>query len=152
MLGMKSRMSIYKKMLLNGSKLIQRSVIYFLITSTCFLFIPIDMIPEINERLQMIIFVLLCYFTFYYSISNISYKGIITIRIKKAINLQLHLLLSLSTICLFVNIIIALFNNKNLTIYLLLSNIPLGIINGALKNKRMLIYKINKTSKQKNSH
>lgn len=145
-------MSIYKKMLVNGSKLIRHSVIYFLIASSFFLFIPIVMMPKISERLQMIIFALLCYFAFYYAISNISYKGIITVKIKKVINLQLDLLLALSAVCLFVNIIIALFNNKNLTIYLLLSNIPLGIINGALKNKRMLIYKINKVPRQKNSH
>jgi len=128
------------KIVINTSKIIKYSKIYFFVTSVVFLIIPIDMMPQITERFQMLIFVLICYYTFYYIlwinlVKNISSKKYTFNNVKKIEGLKLSLFTYLGIAGLIVNILLALSNSKNITLHLLLANISLALINGALKNK-----------------
>lgn len=125
---------------INSTKIIKYSKLYFFITSILFLSIPIDIMPQISERFQMLIIVLLCYCTFYHIIGislvkNISYNKHNLNSLKKMANLQLNLFLFLGTTGLGINLLLVLSNTKNITLHLLLTNISLAMINGAFRKK-----------------
>lgn len=132
-----------RKIMANSSKIRNYTNIYFIITGLLFLIIPIEMMPEITERFQMLAIVFLCYLMFYYLIgirliNSNSYNNYRLNNTKRMVDFQLNLFLFLGIIGLLLNLIAALSNHENITVYLLLTNILFGLINGVLKNKKYM--------------
>lgn len=130
-----------EKFTLDYTKLKKYSKIYLLITSTLFLIIPIKILPKAVNRFEMLIVVFLCYVVLYffvemYLLNHKSSNKCYLTNSKNLIRFQLNLFLFFLLAGFIINLILALSNSTNITLYLLFTNIILGLLICILKNKR----------------
>lgn len=130
-----------EKFTMDYTKLKKYSKIYLLITSTLFLIVPIKILPKALTRFEMLIVVLLCYIVLYFFVEMnlINHQASNKYYLKKkkeSIRFQLNLFLFFLFAGFLINLILALSNSTNITLYLLFTNIILGLLNCILKNRR----------------